>query len=338
MCAVQTPEGHPLPLDEITTELRRLARALAVRFTDVATVAHECGEDSGVVEGADVDPAAQGAVSVWWMHSADDIIVGLADAPGWELPRTAASVEIVRAIMDAAAAGLVEVGKGRGITTYRVRTPDGEVREDTHEGLASVLLSMPWKPRLRWENAAPFAPSAAGHSDAVGRNARRRSETRQRRVGSSREAAPAAVTYRDGRKWMSVIGSMLVAAQSLLETSGERKQSWQTWSSFWTASPRTTPDAVHFEMFTAWIRFAYPLMVLVTVAFWLVDSQTSLELTPWVFFGLVAFALSSGVLHYARSAVSLRTVTRSAQVIAGWPQEVVLLALSLGAARVIGGA
>jgi len=75
--------------------------------------------------------------------------------------RAPESVEVVRAITDAAVAGLVQVGKGRGITTYRVRTPDGVLREDTHEGLAGFLLSMPWKPRLRWETAAPYAPSKA---------------------------------------------------------------------------------------------------------------------------------------------------------------------------------
>ncbi|QTE30464.1 hypothetical protein [Pengzhenrongella sicca] len=155
MVAMHIPEPGPLPLDKITADLRRLAGDLADRFTGVATVAQD--SDTGVVEGADVVPTAQGAVRVWWMHSAEDIIVGVGDAPGWELPRTAASVEVVRAILDAAAAGLVEVGKGRGITTYRVRTPDGEAREDTHEGFLGVLLTMPWKARLRWENATPFA-------------------------------------------------------------------------------------------------------------------------------------------------------------------------------------
>ncbi|MEO6712427.1 MAG: hypothetical protein ABIM89_03240 [Mycobacteriales bacterium] len=153
------PEDRPLPSDEITTELRRLARTLITRLAGVATV--EGGEEIGVVEGANVDPAAQGAVPVWWMHSAEDITVGLGDTLGWDLPRTAESVEVVRAIVDAAAAGLVEVGKGRGITTYRVRTPDGVIREDTHETLAGDLLSMLWKPRLRWDAAAPYSPSTA---------------------------------------------------------------------------------------------------------------------------------------------------------------------------------
>lgn len=94
------------------------------------------------------------------MHSAEDITVGVGTAPGWELPRSARSVQVVRAVVDEAVAGRVEVGKGRGITTYRVKTPDGVVREDTHEGLAGFLRSTPWKPRLRWESAAPFIPGS----------------------------------------------------------------------------------------------------------------------------------------------------------------------------------
>ncbi|WP_407345549.1 hypothetical protein [Pengzhenrongella phosphoraccumulans] len=147
-------------MDEITTELRRLGSVLSARLAGVATVGHERTEDTGVVEGADIVPVADGAVRVWWMHSAEDIIVGLGDAPGWELPRTAESVEVLRAIADAAAVGRVELGTGRGTTTYRVRTPDGVVREDTHEGPLGIVLSMPWKPRLVWATAAPYRPSS----------------------------------------------------------------------------------------------------------------------------------------------------------------------------------
>lgn len=153
---VKRQEDRPLPVDEITVALRELATELASALDGVATVAGERSADTGIVEGADVTPSVEGAVAVWWMHSAEDIIVGLGAAPGWELPRTTASVEVVRAVVDAAVGGGVEVGRGRGITTYRVRTPDGLVREDTHEGLVGVLLTMPWKPRLRWERAAAY--------------------------------------------------------------------------------------------------------------------------------------------------------------------------------------
>jgi hypothetical protein len=117
---VKTPEDRALPDDQITAELRHLAADLAAGLTGVATVGHERAEDVGIVEGAEVTPAAAGAVSVWWMHSTEDIIVGLGNAPGWELPRTGASVGTVRAIVDAAVGGHVEVGTGRG-TTLRVR-------------------------------------------------------------------------------------------------------------------------------------------------------------------------------------------------------------------------
>jgi hypothetical protein len=145
----------PLPDDEITADLRGLAVDLGVRLVDVATVGRESADTTGVVEGADVVPRREGAIRVWWVHSAEDVIVGVGQAPGWDLPRSTASVDLVRAIVEEAVAGRVEVGKGRGITTYRVSTPDG-VREDTHEGLAGFLLSMPWKPRMRWESAAPY--------------------------------------------------------------------------------------------------------------------------------------------------------------------------------------
>lgn len=113
-----------------------------------------------MVEGADLVPAADGAVRVGWMHSAEDIIVTVGRAPGWELERTDASVVTLRAVVEAAIGGQVEVGKARGVTTYRVRTPDGRVLEDTHEGVVGVVLSMPWTPRLRWRNAAPYAEGA----------------------------------------------------------------------------------------------------------------------------------------------------------------------------------
>jgi hypothetical protein len=151
----------PLPSDDITTDLRRLADTLGVRLVDVATVGRERSEDFSVVEGGDVVPHREGAVGVWWMHSSEDIIVGMGKAPGCEPPRSADSVDVVRAMVEQAVAGRVEIGKGRGITTYRVRTSDGVIREDTHEGLGGFLLSMPWKPRMHWENAVPYAAAAA---------------------------------------------------------------------------------------------------------------------------------------------------------------------------------
>jgi hypothetical protein len=55
-----------------------------------------------------------------------------------------------------------------------------------------------------------------------------------------------------------------------------------------------------------------------------------------VFFALMGFALVSGALHYFRGmAVDRPTVTRGAQLLAGWPQEAILLAVLLGAAQVI---
>ncbi|GAA2723337.1 hypothetical protein [Cellulomonas aerilata] len=146
----------PLPLDDITSDLRALVGRLGEQLEGVATVGTEQAADTGVVEGGDVVPLREGAVRVWWMHSAEEIYVGIGDAPGWEVPRSAASVDLLHAVIEEAVAGRVEVGKGRGTTTYRVRTPDGHVREDTHEALRGLLLPMPWKPRLRWESSKPY--------------------------------------------------------------------------------------------------------------------------------------------------------------------------------------
>ncbi|SFB25837.1 hypothetical protein SAMN05421867_111137 [Cellulomonas marina] len=119
-------------------------------------VRRELPDDSGIVEGVDVDPHREDAVGVWWMHSAEDIIVGLGKGRGWELPRSVETVEVVRSVVRQAVAGQIEVGRGRGVTLYRVRTSDGVVREDTHEGWAAFLLSMPWRPKMRWNDAAPY--------------------------------------------------------------------------------------------------------------------------------------------------------------------------------------
>jgi hypothetical protein len=159
-----TPESSPgpLPLDDITSDLRALVGRLWEELEGVAVVGSEQAADSSFVEGADVVPRRDGAVGVWWMHSAEEIHVGIGDAPGWEVSRSVASVDLLRGVIEEAVAGRVEVGKGRGITTYRVRTPDGRVHEDTHAGLWGLLLSMPWRPRLRWQNSEPYFAGTGG--------------------------------------------------------------------------------------------------------------------------------------------------------------------------------
>ncbi|GAA2724447.1 hypothetical protein [Cellulomonas aerilata] len=138
---------------------------------------------------------------------------------------------------------------------------------------------------------------------------------------------------------MSVVGTALATAVLPYEAArGQRRRSWQEWRSFWTTSPRIPPDEVHGRAFTGWLFLAYPLMVGVVVLFAWVDDVTRYEPPPWVFVGLVAFALMSGAFHWRRSTADLPTVTRRAQVLAGWPAEAVLLAVSLGGAWVTIGA
>jgi len=43
----------------------------------------------------------------------------------------------------------------------RSHGPDGEPLEGTHEGPVGVLLSMHWKPRLRWATGAPYVQGAS---------------------------------------------------------------------------------------------------------------------------------------------------------------------------------
>jgi hypothetical protein len=42
------------------------------------------------------------------------------------------------------------------------RGSDGQLLEGTHEGPVEVLLSMHWKPRLRWTTGAPYVQDASG--------------------------------------------------------------------------------------------------------------------------------------------------------------------------------
>ncbi|MBD3778172.1 MAG: hypothetical protein IE923_02755 [Micrococcales bacterium] len=148
-----TVHEAPLPADGITDALHAFRAELAATLGDVASVTWD---GDLTVEGCNVEPAAESAVSVGWVHSAEDIVATLGRAPGWDLPRSPDGLKTLHAIVDAAVHGEVEVGTGRGLTVYRVRTPGGTVLEDTHEGLAGFLMSMPWKPRLRWATATAY--------------------------------------------------------------------------------------------------------------------------------------------------------------------------------------
>ncbi|MFI2102022.1 hypothetical protein ACH436_01925 [Isoptericola sp. NPDC019693] len=146
--------GGELPNDEVTTELRRLASALRTELGDSAEISGPTVD--GGVEGLTVSSATDGSVEVWLMHDANSVAVGLDGCPGWDLPRTLESVVVVRAIIDAAAAGRVEVGTGRRVRSYRVPMPDGTVMEDNKTGVLAAMLEMPWKPRMRWGTSAAY--------------------------------------------------------------------------------------------------------------------------------------------------------------------------------------
>ncbi|WP_166852925.1 hypothetical protein [Isoptericola sp. BMS4] len=149
-----TTDDDRLPLDEVTREVRRLARTLPVELGAAAQVSAVSGD--GRVEGFSVRSETAGSVEVWMMHDAGRLVVGVDDCPGWDLPRTPESVAVLRAVVDAGAAGRIEVGAARGRRSYRVPLPDGTVMEDGRVGLLGTLLEMPWKPRVRWSAAAAY--------------------------------------------------------------------------------------------------------------------------------------------------------------------------------------
>lgn len=157
-------------------------------------------------------------------------------------------------------------------------------------------------------------------------------KARARRAEAQRARVDEQVRHKSGALWTSVVSSGLVAVIIFLGGRGGRRDRWVEWRSLWGVDPRTTPDQVHFEAFLAWLVLAYPLLVITTVALWLVDALTVSGPPRWVFFGLVGFALASGILHVIRGRMNLRT-TRAAQLLAGWPQELVLLVACLGLAR-----
>ncbi|MFC8599057.1 hypothetical protein [Isoptericola sp. NPDC057191] len=147
--------GGELPDDEVTTELRRLASTLRSELGDRAEISGPTVD--GGVEGLTVSSSTDGSVEVWVMQDADGVVVGLGGCPGWQLPRTLESVVVVRAIFEAAAAGRIEVGTGRGVRSYRVPLPDGTVMKDSKTGVLAAMLEMPWKPRMRWGISAAYS-------------------------------------------------------------------------------------------------------------------------------------------------------------------------------------
>ncbi|MFI2101752.1 hypothetical protein ACH436_00535 [Isoptericola sp. NPDC019693] len=89
--------GGELPMDQVTTELRRLATTLRSQLGERAEISGPTVD--GGVEGLTVRSATEGSVEVWLMHDADGVVVGLDGCPGWQLPRTLESVAVVRAII-----------------------------------------------------------------------------------------------------------------------------------------------------------------------------------------------------------------------------------------------
>lgn len=152
---MKSSASQPLPVDQVSTDLRAFAAELRLRLEGRGEVSTP--DTDGFGEGFTVRSAVEGTVEVWLMHDAEGIVVGLDRCPGWDLPRESGSVGTVEAIVEAAVGGSIEVGSGRAVRSYRVPMPDGTVMEDTAEGSVATLLALPWKPRLRWQSASPYS-------------------------------------------------------------------------------------------------------------------------------------------------------------------------------------
>ncbi|NUU18399.1 hypothetical protein HP550_14170 [Cellulomonas humilata] len=149
--------GIELPDDQVTAQVGALCTDQASRLSGVATVELILDEAPKPPTGAWITPRAVGAVAVSWEQFDDCLVAGVYGCEQWEFPRTTAGVATVRAVVDAAVTGAIEVGTGRGQTHYRVRLPDGSVREAARSSFKGWLLTMPGKPRLAWSTTAPYS-------------------------------------------------------------------------------------------------------------------------------------------------------------------------------------
>lgn len=136
----------------------------------------------------------------------------------------------------------------------------------------------------------------------------------------------------------SVCASLIVVLLAPFEVERGERVAWRKeWFSFWTTHPSIPPDELHGRAFAAWLRVAYPLIAITAIGMWLFDTRWPGIVTPEPFFTVAIFALSSGVIHFARYMSNIPQVTTSTQVIAGWPTELVLLGIALGISRAIFG-
>lgn len=143
----------PLPTDDVTAALHRLWQELATRLDGVADVDGPDALDDGT-ETCDLHPWVDGAAHVLVNHEHDHLHLSVFALHGWRLPRTVESVDVVRAVAEAAIAGEVETGRGAWwVRCYRVTLPDGTHLTDTgEEGMwrRPVLEdSTPWRTRWR---------------------------------------------------------------------------------------------------------------------------------------------------------------------------------------------
>ncbi|MBO3094498.1 hypothetical protein [Cellulomonas dongxiuzhuiae] len=157
------PRPHgPVPADATTTALHLLVEEWRTRHGEVAQVDGPEPVDPGT-EGLGIYPHADGAVEVDLWHGAEGLHLSIGGSPGWDLPRNSSSVDTVRAVAAAAVEGRIEVGRGGGLTRYRVTLPDGAVVEDdAADGFWHAMLFEVRKPRrLAWTTSAPYEPPTA---------------------------------------------------------------------------------------------------------------------------------------------------------------------------------
>ena len=146
-----------LPDDRVSADLRALTDWLPTRVAGAADVDVEREPGTTQVVGAIVTPHRRRAVAVGWDQSdGDHLNVALGGGLGCDLPRTRASVATLREVIDAAAAGTVEVRIANFEVHYRVRLQDGTFLEDTTPTL-TPWRSASWRAALTWTPSAPYA-------------------------------------------------------------------------------------------------------------------------------------------------------------------------------------
>lgn len=137
---------------------------------------------------------------------------------------------------------------------------------------------------------------------------------------------------------VSIASTLVVFLAAPFDVPHTARAAWRReWISLWTDKPQVAPDLLHGRAFAAWLRVAYPLIAVSAVGMWLIDRWRPGVVTPVPFFAIVFFAVVSGAVHLVRNMMNIPNVSLASQVVAGWPLELVIAAVSTALAIAIFG-